>query len=560
MRWSIFTLRGRKTSCRKTKSFHQLGVESLEQRTLLSADIMQQFNVPSPGGNPAFIAPGRPGDTELWFTDASANGVGRVGLNGVFDTFIPLRTAFSGPEAITAGPDGNMWVIENQANQIARITPYGTVTEFRAPQTVNGNLSRLIVGPDRNFWFTAPSLMGRMTTSGVFTEFPVPGYFRTNTPANLAAGPDGNIWFTLPWANEVGYVTTSGSFHMFTTGISGQSFPTGITAGPDGNMWFTEPAADQVARITTSGVVTEFSVGITRGSAPTQIIVGPDGALWFTEPVAIGNHIVNPQIGRITINGSVTEYAIPNWGACSGGITVGRDGNIWFADQMSTGGRIDMLDVRSILPTNLGGVANALSHSYESYANFINHAYEHYLSRLPNATELAGWVSAMQNGLSDEQVDATFIGAPEFIQDHGGLGAGWVESMYQDLLNRTPSQQEIHGWLLAIQSGWTPAQVAYGFAASPERESIRVQQDYTTFLGRVASPIEVAGWVNAFINLHYSNEDVIAGFASSWEYYINPRKGMGDNTGWIESAYQDILHRAPTTDELDQWLAYLQVN
>jgi streptogramin lyase len=430
------------------------------------------------------------------------------------------------------------------------------VTEFRAPQTINGDLHGLIVGPDNYLWFTGPSLMGKVGPSGVFTEYPVPGYFRTNTPANLAVGPDHNIWFTLPWANEVGYVTTTGSYHLFTTGISSNAFPTGITAGPDGAMWFTEPAIDQVARITTSGVVSEFSVGITKGSAPNNIVIGSDGAMWFTEPVAIGNHIANPQIGRITVNGVVTEYAIPNWGGC-GSIVMGRDGNIWFTDHGSPTGRIDMIDIRSILPSNLGSAALALSHGYENYANFITQAYQHYLSRLPNQTELAGWVSAMQSGLSDEQVDATFIGAPEFIQDHGGMGAGWVQSMYQDLLNRTPGQQEVNGWLLAIQGGWTPAQVAYGFAASPERESIRVQQDYTTFLGRRASQSEVAGWVNAFINLHYSNEDVIAGFASSWEYYISARKGMGDNASWIRAAFLDILHRTPTADEVSQWMDYL---
>jgi virginiamycin B lyase len=474
----------------------------------------------------------------------------------VFDTFYSLPTPFSDPQAITAGPDGNMWVIEAQANQVARITPFGTVTEFRVPSSNGGSFGNIISGPDGNIWFAefGSSQIARITPSGTITEFAVPGYFRTNMPQNLTVGPDHNIWFTLPWANQVGYITTSGSFHMFTTGISDQAFPFGITAGPDGNLWFTEPAKDQVARITTSGVVTEFYIGITQGSSPSYIVSGSDGALWFTEPVAAGNHVINPHIGRITTHGVVTEYLVPDFGTCSGGITSGHDGNIWYTDDT---GKIAVLNVFAIVPSNLGAAAGAFTHSYEAYSYFVTRAYQRYLGRTPSPDELPGWVNAMLSGLSDEQVEADFIGAPEYINDHGGQGAGWIMSMYRDLLGRTPSPQEVNGWLQAMQNGLTPAQVAYGFAASAEREAIRVRQDYLQYLGRVPAQSEVDGWVNAFVNLHYSNEDVTAGFVGSWEYYNNPNKGEGDNTDWLRSVYRDVLHRTPRSDELAGWLAYL---
>jgi streptogramin lyase len=556
MRWNLFKSRNSKTARRQSRRSCPLHVESLEERRLLSTNPISEFVVPDTGSRPAFITTGQPGDNELWFTDPQFNRVGRINLNGVFDTFISLPTPFSNPQSITAGPDGNMWVIEAEANQVARISPFGTVTEFRIPSAGGGSFGNIIAGPDGNLWLAefGASKIDRLTPSGSFTEFQVPGYFRTNMPQNLTVGPDGHIWFTLPWANQVGYITTSGSFHMFTTGISNQAFPFGITAGSDGNLWFTEPAKDQVARITPSGVVTEFYVGITQGSSPSYITAGSDGALWFTEPVAAGNHVINPHIGRITIYGVVTEYAVPEFGQCSGGITLGRDGNSWYTDD---NGKIDVFNVFTILPSNLGNAALIFTHSYENYANFITGCYQHYLGRSPGANEIPPWVSLMRHGLSDEQVEADFISAPEYIQDHGGLGAGWVESMYQDLLGRTPAPQEVNGWLVAMQNGWTPAQVAYGFAASPEREAIRVQQDYQQYLGRTASAAEVNGWVNAFLNLHYSNEDVTAGFIASWEYYNNPNRGKGDNTDWLLSVYRDVLHRLPGSGELAGWLAYL---
>ena len=65
-------------------------------------------------------------------------------------------------------------------------------------------------------------------------------------------------------------------------------------------------------------------------------------------------------------------------------------------------------------------VANGLTQSYEFYANVVTVAYAQYLKRTPDAMGLAFWVNKMQNGLSDEQIEAGFIGSPEFIADNGG--------------------------------------------------------------------------------------------------------------------------------------------
>jgi streptogramin lyase len=532
-----------------------LTIEPLEERHLLSTNLITQFVVPDNGARPANIAVGRPGDNELWFTDPAYNRVGRIATNGVFDTFIPLRTGLSNPQSITAGPDGNMWLLEAGANQVARVTPFGNVTEFRIPSSNGGVSGRIVSGPDGNLWFTEPgsSNIARITPSGTITEFHVPGYFRTNGPQDLAVGPDHNLWFTLPWANQAGYITTGGSFHMFTTGISDSAFPSGITAGPDGNMWFTEPAKDQVARITTAGVVTEFYIGITQRSAPSIITSGSDGALWFTEPVATGEHWVTPHIGRITVNGVVTEYPVPNFGRCDGGITTGRDGNIWFTDST---GSIGVLNVAATLPTHLLDAANAITHSAEYYSHFVGQAYQHYLGRGPDAAGLSGWVGDMQQGLTDEQLEAAFIGSPEYYNHAGGTDRRWVDALYQDLLGRLPDPVGENAWIHALATGMLRSTVAYGFAASPERESQRIQGDYQTYLGRAASSIEVSAWLGFFAQ-GGSNETIMANFVGSPEYYNNPHKGKGDNADWVQSAFQDVLHRSPGADELNLWLAYL---
>jgi hypothetical protein len=130
----------------------------------------------------------------------------------------------------------------------------------------------------------------------------------------------------------------------------------------------------------------------------------------------------------------------------------------------------------------------------------------------------------MQHGLSDEKMEAGFIGSAEYIHDHGGNGPAWVKGMYQDLLSRTCMQAEVDGWVQAMANGESPNQVAYGFAASAEREGQRITADYQRFLGRTPAANEVDGWVNAFLH-GASNENVSGGFVGSLEYFADPHKG-----------------------------------
>jgi hypothetical protein len=50
--------------------------------------------------------------------------------------------------------------------------------------------------------------IGRITTTGVLTEFPVPT--SNSAPTGIALGSDGNLWFTEVGANKIGRITTAG--------------------------------------------------------------------------------------------------------------------------------------------------------------------------------------------------------------------------------------------------------------------------------------------------------------------------------------------------------------
>jgi virginiamycin B lyase len=199
---------------------------------------------------------------------------------------MPSPLSITGTVGIAAGPDGNLWFTETGASKIGRMTTSGIVTEFSLPihdDPGTGGPSTslpagITAGPDGNLWFTEGQAVGRITPSGSVTEFPVPAGLVAGSPTGIVAGPDGNLWFTEPNAgntqniSHVGRITPSGTITEFPVPTL-NSGPIGITAGPDGNLWFTESLVDKIGRITPSGIVTEFLVPTVSNPSSTQLAV-----------------------------------------------------------------------------------------------------------------------------------------------------------------------------------------------------------------------------------------------------------------------------------------------
>ena len=294
------------------------------------AQTITEFPVPTAASGPVGITAGPDGN--LWFTEFSANKVGRITTAGVFTEF-PLPVTPSAPVDVVAGPDGNLWFLENMGNRVGRITTAGVISGFTVP-TPSSGLNQITAGPDGNLWFTEglANKIGRITPAGVITEFPIPT--GGSRPNGIAAGPDGNVWFTEGLGNRIGRITPFGVVTEFVIPTSG-SVPAGIGAGPDGNLWFTEFTGNKIGRITTAGTITEFPLPA-PSSAPNDIAAGPDGNLWFTVSVN--------KVGRITPAGVITELTTPTPASFPASVAAGPDGNVWFTEQ--TVNRIGRVNLR----------------------------------------------------------------------------------------------------------------------------------------------------------------------------------------------------------------------
>ena len=116
-------------------------------------------------------------------------------------------------------------------------------------------------------------------------------------------------------------------------------------------MWFVElagrmdgrtPDGNRVGRITMDGKVTEFPIPSQTGS-PINIAVGPDRNIWFTKGTVLG---------RVAADGTITEFSVGDGNSGATGLTAGSDrqpptrlGNrLWFT--LSASNKIAYLEFR----------------------------------------------------------------------------------------------------------------------------------------------------------------------------------------------------------------------
>ncbi len=309
-----------------------------------------EFTVPTSGSGPKGIAAGS--DGALWFTEFSANKIGRITIAGAFNEYT-IPTAGSGPWAIVSGPDGALWFTEYNGNKIGRITTSGAITEYPIP-TPNSQPE----GIATNLWFTESNAnkLAIASTSGV-TEVTYETLATANShPAYIAPSWIGGAYgfVTEQSGDNLVYVTTDGAFE-YTTGAT----PEGVTSSATGGVWVAEYGAGALgeffcnATYCNPGPVEPFTIPWANAK-PWGIVFGPDGALWFTDQGA-------NSIGRFVYGGQVyTQYSLPAGGSVPYDIVAGPDNAMWFAEFASNKiGRVGTSLSLTITTTSLpGGTVN----------------------------------------------------------------------------------------------------------------------------------------------------------------------------------------------------------
>ena len=355
--------------------FAMLGSSAIGRITT-EGDVTEfSFDLSTGGGSGIAVGP----DGGLWFTRGGDDGIGRINTDGDGRGLItlPPDSAAAQPFAITAGPDGRLWFTGR--NGIGRIDG-SFVTPLNAPFETLGTRS-ITAGPDGNLWFTillGNPRIGRVTPEGAFTPFDLPSdppLAVPNVAQGITAGPDGALWFTA--GANIGRISTDGAVSAFPlpSGLASMV----IAAGADGNLWFTASdrssptSAGRIGRITPGGVVTQFAVPSGDPELP-GIAAGPDGNIWFTERGRDGTG----RVGRVDLGdllastGRTIDAApgVPSSGpvatftaAALGAIPGDFDATIDWGD----GGPAS---IGTVAADGLGGFEILASHTYASRGTF----------------------------------------------------------------------------------------------------------------------------------------------------------------------------------------------
>ncbi len=189
-------------------------------------------------------------DGNLWFTESKPGRIGKVTPRGAFTEYT-VPGGDSQLSAITTGPDGNLWFVDS--GRIGMATTNGRFAEYPVPSADSVPYG-ITAGADGNLWFTDIGKIGKVTPGGTFTEYALPDTaFRARA---ITAGPDGNLWFTESGPLTTGLKTATGKIGRVTTGgvfteypVPTAADPLSITAGPDGSLWFTYENANKIGRV-----------------------------------------------------------------------------------------------------------------------------------------------------------------------------------------------------------------------------------------------------------------------------------------------------------------------
>lgn len=261
------------------------------------------------GGAP--LADGADGNLWVagWNNFTESGGISRMTPAGSFTDFSfsgTLKNSSSSVGEMVNGPDGAVWFTVGSSTYgapgvgIGRIDSSGNIT---LAASLPNQPTNLIVGPDANLWFAEGTNVDKMTTSGVITQYSLPGASSAGR-LHFVVGSDGNFWAPFPYGQQTllkfstnGAVVSTAAlsytapWETYNPDVAAVPFVNAVLSDPAGYVFLTDASRQGLLRIDGSGNVTAYpaySTALNIVDDPMYLVRGANGSLYLSSTAILG--------------------------------------------------------------------------------------------------------------------------------------------------------------------------------------------------------------------------------------------------------------------------------
>ncbi len=233
-----------------------------------------------------------------------------------------------------------------------------------------------------------------------------------------------------------------------------------------------------------ASVVSASNAAIVLQDAPTTTVVA-DGDLFS---------VARPSSEVIVTNGGAVNITNPLQSNASISSPPAFVQTLFLDDLGRLGSASDINGWVSVF--NADGqatVAQGLYFSSESLGRLVDSFYLRFLGRQSDTAGRASFISFLQNGGTEQQMENIFLTSPEYLSH---IDTDFVQSLYINVLGRTGSSSELAFWNNQLQTIGLLG-VANGFTGSTENRQNTAIADYETYLYRAPRSSEESSLVNS---------------------------------------------------------------
>jgi hypothetical protein len=163
-------------------------------------------------------------------------------------------------------------------------------------------------------------------------------------------------------------------------------------------------------------------------------------------------------------------------------------------------------------------LAQSVWQSPEHRRSQVDQYYQQYFGHLDSAGT-AFWVSQMQAGLSETDVQIRFLNSPEYGASHATFDS-YLVGLYAEIYGRAPDAAGVNYFRTLASLGVPRDQIARIFLTSTEAYTILLPRYYAEFLHRAPDTTGGMFWLNALMSGRATPQSVAETILASDEYFM----------------------------------------